>query len=138
LTAVKFSHSYKLLTKNLKLALLKQSGFLDAKNFSAFVFAEVLPHSSGNASRYSEARASVNLPRRKNITVYKELGRDKSKAFTLINASLCDSHRNIYRAEWRFVLLVKKIQLFECNEFWVFSGKLIVMKVSDSHPTRSR
>jgi len=64
-TAVKFPHSEKFLAKNLKLALLKQAVFFDAKSFSAFGSADVLPHSSGNVLVDSEAKASEKLPRHK-------------------------------------------------------------------------
>jgi len=63
LTAVKFPHSEKVLAKNAKLALLKQLHFFNAKTFSAFGSAEVLPLSSGNALMNSEAKASVLPPR---------------------------------------------------------------------------
>jgi len=59
--AVKFPYYEKFLAKNLKLASLKQTGFLHAKNFSAFGFADVLPHPRGNALFYSVAKASVKL-----------------------------------------------------------------------------
>ena len=46
-----------------------------------------------------------------------KLNRDKSKAFTFINASPCHSHRNIYKADGKKKFSVKKTQLFERSEF---------------------
>ena len=69
LTAVKFPLSELLLSKNSKLALLKQLGFLYDKSNSAFGSAEVLTHSCGNAFINSEAMASVKHPQRKTINV---------------------------------------------------------------------
>jgi hypothetical protein len=79
------------LTKNAKLVSLKQLHFLNVKFYLPFGPADALTHSSGNASLYSEAKASVKLPRANRYYLFKQLARDKSVALTLINASPLDS-----------------------------------------------
>ena len=69
LRAVSFPHSRETLAKNSKLALLRQMSFFHAKLFLPFGFVDVLPHSSGNALFYSEAKASVKLPRRNKVSM---------------------------------------------------------------------
>jgi len=111
--------------------------FLYAKIYPLFGSADVLPHSSGNASIYSEAKASVKLPGYNRVFVFKKLDRDKSGAFTFMGASPHELFRNLYRAEWSFLFLVKKIKLFEQSEFLIFRGKVSGLKASGSYPARS-
>jgi len=55
--------------------------FLNAKFYLPFGSAEVLPHSSGDALMDSEAKASVQVPRRMEGAMLEKLGRDKSLGF---------------------------------------------------------
>jgi len=54
--------------------LLKQTGFLHAKLYISFGSADVLPHPSGNALFYSEAKASVKLLRIEKRSMFNSLG----------------------------------------------------------------
>jgi len=61
LTAVKFPPSRETLAKNSKLVSLKQLSFFHAKVSLPFGFAEVLPHSSGNALINVKANAFIPI-----------------------------------------------------------------------------
>jgi len=80
--------------------------FLYAKLYLTFGSADVLPHPSGKASFYLEAKASVKLPRHNEVLMKKKLARDKSTALTFVYALPHELFRNLYRAEWNFLLLV--------------------------------
>ena len=64
--------------------------------------------------------------------------RDKSIAFTLINALPLCFFRGIYRADCNEWTSVKKITLFEHSELGIFRKGANARKVPDSHRARSR
>ena len=77
--------------------------------------------SSGNASIYSEAKASVKLPRHEQLTTFVKLGRDKCLSIYIYQCDTAWECQSLCRAERRRNFGVKKMQLFERSEFCIFN-----------------